>query len=342
MPTNRAVRRSNIAPASTPLRACPFIEATTIERFCDGITRLFADSSFDVITDRKSDQPFRASVGFRRFRRVGIMHGAYSAGIHATFSDVKFYTQGLPVKGAGQQATGSLAHSVGDRAGGVLFPGTRIELTFNAGFEHLAFLIDPEAVVSTFSALTGVRIDAPPRFTGTTDFRKAAAKRLRELAAQFAQRCDEVAAVPLIMAELEQRAIVLFLLANDHDHSHLLDIEPPAAAPWQVRRAEDHIEANWNRPISIEVLSELCECSVRSLFHQFRRSRGYSPMEFLRNVRLHRARLMLSRPEKVTTVTEVAFACGFGNLGHFSKYFREEFGEKPSELLGTARRGASG
>lgn len=332
------MRRIETAPASTPLSAFPLIEARTVDTFCEGITRLFADSSFDVVVDRKSHLTFKANVSFRRFGRIGLMYGAYSAGIRATFSNVKFYTQGLPVRGAGQQATGSWAHAVGDRTGGVLSPDMRVRLTFAAGFEHLAFLIDPDAVMATLAALTGRRGGSAPNFTGMTDFRRPAARQLRELGTQFVRRSEEFAAVPLIISEMQQRAIVLFLFANDHDHSHLLNAEPPSAAPWQVKRAEDHIEANWDRPIAIQILSEICGCSVRSLFHQFRRSRGYSPMEFLRHVRLHRARTMLSRPEAATSVTDVAFACGFGNLGHFSKYFRDEFGEKPSETLALARR----
>ncbi|MGV3634133.1 MAG: AraC family transcriptional regulator, partial [Pseudorhodoplanes sp.] len=322
------MRRIDNAPASTPLNAFPLIEANAIDAFCEGITRLFADSSFDVLVDRKAHRSFHASVSFRRFGDVGLMYGSYNAGIRATFSDVKFYTQGLPVRGAGQQATGGRAHVVGDRTGGVLSPDMRIRLSFDAGFEHLAFLIDPDAVVATLAALTGRPVASLPRFAGMTDFRKPAARQLRELGAQFVMRSEEAAATPLIISEMEQRAIVLFLLANDHDYSHCLNAEPPAPAPWQVRRAEDHIEANWNRPVAIGTLSELCGCSVRSLFHHFRRSRGYSPMEFLRHVRLHRAQIMLARPDETTSVTDVALTCGFGNLGHFSQYFRDAFGEK--------------
>jgi AraC-like DNA-binding protein len=337
------MRRTDIArdPATAPLDAFPLIQADTVGTFCDGISRLFADSTFDVSVDRKSHQPFHASVNFRRFGHVGLMHASYGARIRAQFSDVKFYTQGLPVRGAGEQATGGRAHSVGRTSGGVLSPDTQISLVFDAGFEHYAFLIDPDAVVATLTALTGQLVDAPPRFTGVTNFQTPAALQLRKLAMQFATRSDDAGAIPLIISELEQRTIALFLFANGHDYSHLLDTEPPAAAPWQVRRAEDHIEANWHRPIAIETLSALCGCSMRSLFHQFRRSRGYSPMEFLRHVRLHRARMMLSRPDDTTSVTDVAFACGFGNLGHFSKYFRDAFGEKPSEVLAQARGGVT-
>jgi len=37
--------------------------------------------------------------------------------------------------------------------------------------------------------------------------------------------------------------------------------------------------------------------------------------------------------EESTTVTGVAFACGFSNLGHFANDYRATFGELPSDTL---------
>jgi len=37
------------------------------------------------------------------------------------------------------------------------------------------------------------------------------------------------------------------------------------------------------------------------------------------------------------SVTDVAYACGFGNLGHFAKYFRAKFGETPSAVLSRSK-----
>jgi len=54
---------------------------------------------------------------------------------------------------------------------------------------------------------------------------------------------------------------------------------------------------------------------------------------------LQRAKQMLMEPNQRTSVSTVAFKCGFGNLGHFAKDFREMFGELPSETLSRTRRG---
>ncbi|MBK7753381.1 MAG: helix-turn-helix domain-containing protein [Flavobacteriales bacterium] len=42
------------------------------------------------------------------------------------------------------------------------------------------------------------------------------------------------------------------------------------------------------------------------------------------------AKLLLSAGD--LQVSEVAFQCGFENLSHFSKAFKEEFGHSPMEL----------
>src|SRR5208337_5673954 len=59
---------------------------------------------------------------------------------------------------------------------------------------------------------------------------------------------------PLVLAELEQAVLVAFLCGTGHNYSRLLDGRPRSAAPSQVRRVEEYIEAHWNQPISIEGL----------------------------------------------------------------------------------------
>jgi transcriptional regulator GlxA family with amidase domain len=136
---------------------------------------------------------------------------------------------------------------------------------------------------------------------------------------------------------LEQAVIVSFLCANRHGESHLLDREPMGTAPWQVRRAEEYIEAHWDQPITVEALAVATGASARSIFHFFKASRGCGPMVFVKQVRLRHARRMLMMPDKTTSVTSVAFDCGFANLGHFAKDYGKCFGELPSKTLNRTR-----
>ena len=91
----------------------------------------------------------------------------------------------------------------------------------------------------------------------------------------------------------------------------------------------------------IEELVAVTGVGTRSLFKAFERSRGYTPMRFAKQVRLKQARRLLSSADATTSVTAVALKCGFSNLGHFAKDYREAFGERPAETLAAQRRSLS-
>jgi transcriptional regulator GlxA family with amidase domain len=141
-----------------------------------------------------------------------------------------------------------------------------------------------------------------------------------------------------VLRELEEAILVAFLYANPHTFSHLLNREAKDIAPSHVRQAELYIEAHWDQVIGIESLVEETGVGARAIFKAFQKTRGYSPMAFVRMVRLKEARKKLSAPDRETSVTKVAFACGFGNLGHFARDYRNAFGERPSETLCRAMR----
>ena len=108
----------------------------------------------------------------------------------------------------------------------------------------------------------------------------------------------------------------------------------------QVWRAEAFIEANWDKPLTMEALSNAVGAGARSIFKSFKDHRGYSPMAFARGVRLRRAREMLRDAEPGASVTAVAYRCGFQNHGHFAREYRARFGESPSTTLAQARPAA--
>jgi AraC-like DNA-binding protein len=199
--------------------------------------------------------------------------------------------------------------------------------------------VQPAALISKLAAIVGDLRLGPLHFDPAVVARASHSKRLERLIRFVATEVELSLPMPLIMqSELQQAMMTSFLLANTNNYSELLLSEPVTAAPWQVRIAEQFIEANWNRPITIEALAAATNVSARSLFYSFKSGRGYSPMEFVKRVRLGRARQKLSRPDAETSVSPVAFNCGFGNLGHFARDYCVYFGERPSETL---RRGSA-
>jgi transcriptional regulator GlxA family with amidase domain len=132
--------------------------------------------------------------------------------------------------------------------------------------------------------------------------------------------------------------MVAFLKAVPNSFSEVLQQTPSEGASMHVRRVEEYIDTHWQLPISVEHLAIVTGTGVRTIFATFKRNRGYTPLSYLKRVRLKNANELLRSPTETTTVTDVAFSCGFSNLGHFADDFQDAFGELPSRTLARAKR----
>ncbi len=87
----------------------------------------------------------------------------------------------------------------------------------------------------------------------------------------------------------------------------------------------------------VRELSAALGTSEKTLGRRLKQSLGMTPVAFIRQERLNRARdLILVR--QYNTVAETAHAVGFSSTGHFAKLYREAFGETPNATLRAAIR----
>jgi AraC family transcriptional regulator, carnitine catabolism transcriptional activator len=86
-----------------------------------------------------------------------------------------------------------------------------------------------------------------------------------------------------------------------------------------------------DEPLSMDELAAGAGYSRRHLERLFRDAVGKTPGDFYRGLRLDRGRNLLSTTE--LTLIEVAVACGFSTVSHFSKSFRARFGTAPTKLM---------
>ena len=78
-----------------------------------------------------------------------------------------------------------------------------------------------------------------------------------------------------------------------------------------------------------DTLAERLNISRSSLYRKIKSLTDLSPSDFIRNIRLKQACVLLK--DKNTSIKEVAYAVGFVNQHHFSSRFKNEFGMTPSE-----------
>ena len=96
------------------------------------------------------------------------------------------------------------------------------------------------------------------------------------------------------------------------------------------------LEQGAKEPITINQLTDTLFTSKSVLSSAIKKSTGLTPLTFLRNVRLEQVRNELINGDPKTSVIEVAHRYGFPSRGHFSRYYREQFGELPRETLAKA------
>ena len=305
----------------------------------DALSALLAKQFPDHFIELRSGaRDLRAQIGLCPLNGIQLFYGRYESAFRIQLADSPLFMQSFPIYGCGETVNNGFAMTSSPTKGALVEPG-KVAFSPAQNFEHLVTLIDPKALFKTIAALVGTPAVGELKMD-FSDFRVRPEPRLlRSLVKLLAAELDTNNSPPsaLVIAELEQAILVAFLCGNNHNHSGLLNGQPPSAAPWQIRRVEDYIEANWDQPISIEALAVVANASARSIFHSFKEHRRYSPMNFVKQVRLKHAREILSARANEVTVTSAAFACGFGNLGHFATDYQRAFGETPSATLHRAK-----
>lgn len=97
-----------------------------------------------------------------------------------------------------------------------------------------------------------------------------------------------------------------------------------------LEKLTDVLEKNISRPdFSVEEFASLMKLSKTSFYSKVKGVTGFSPVEYLRVVRLKKAASILII-NKTAAIAEVAYQIGFNDPLYFSKCFKQQFGVSPS------------
>ncbi len=89
------------------------------------------------------------------------------------------------------------------------------------------------------------------------------------------------------------------------------------------------LRKNYGSEITVADLARAVGMSVPSYHVHFKELTGSSPMQYVKAMRLHEARLMIAR--QTATIAEVAASVGYVSPAQFSRDFRRHFGRTASE-----------
>lgn len=128
--------------------------------------------------------------------------------------------------------------------------------------------------------------------------------------------------------------IIAELLHTQQHPASAVPMRKPEHQQMILRRADEHLHDHLASPFQIEDLAAASGTTARTLQRVFHSAYGVTPQEWARCLALHRARQRLQSPAAHTlTIEGIARECGFRHMGRFSRYYRELFGEYPSDTL---------
>ncbi|OHD55670.1 MAG: hypothetical protein A2096_04100 [Spirochaetes bacterium GWF1_41_5] len=100
--------------------------------------------------------------------------------------------------------------------------------------------------------------------------------------------------------------------------------------PDDILTARQHLIENFNKNITIKDLTELTALTRSYLMVKFKRYCGLSPIDFLINERIERAKTYLGLTQQ--KIKEISLLCGFNSDFYFNKIFKKKTGLTPGEF----------
>lgn len=90
-----------------------------------------------------------------------------------------------------------------------------------------------------------------------------------------------------------------------------------------------YLEKNFKSDITIEEIAKFASMSISSLHDNFKKATSLSPMQFIKQLRLHNAHALLLDGYNASNA---AFESGYSNSAQFSREFKRLFGYSPKQL----------
>jgi AraC-like DNA-binding protein len=228
------------------------------------------------------------------------------------------------------------------RAGVVFRPFEDFTVRWSPNAVQHAILLPSTTVENHLSALLNHSVDGPIDFSLTFDMTTGAGQGLLT-AVQFLRaelnRPGGLSESPLARAQLESYVLTQMLLAVPHRYTDELHRPTRPAHRNKIKTVVDLIESHPESDLSTARLAETAGVSARALQVGFRQAVGMTPKAYIRKIRLERVRAELIATAGHRAITDVALHWGFSHLGRFSAYYKQQYGETPTETVQKSLRG---
>jgi AraC-like DNA-binding protein len=213
---------------------------------------------------------------------------------------------------------------------GVFLPGDEHDSLYTPGSMYATVTLTAEKLEEEAAKEDLVLDRSVLGGTGVHD-RNLAPKTLARLQRLFQQIHDGNIAAGTDVRRLLLTAFIAHLARSPHHQNGRVH---PSCHGKIVERARVYIQEHLSEPMSVDEIAAAAFTSRRTLFRAFLDVLDDTPRNYVRRLRLHRIRRDLATDaEKACTIALIANQWGISDLGRMSGWYRQLFGERPSETL---------
>lgn len=115
---------------------------------------------------------------------------------------------------------------------------------------------------------------------------------------------------------------IIYLISELHDSDTSANQPEQEYVPPLVLKAVDYLNTNYSKKTTLEEVAEHFFISKGALIYNFNKYLGCSPIDYLLNIRISKAKEMLLNTDK--SVNEVAEQCGFSSANYFGLIFKKK------------------
>ncbi|AXF05526.1 GlxA family transcriptional regulator [Paraburkholderia hospita] len=129
--------------------------------------------------------------------------------------------------------------------------------------------------------------------------------------------------------ELAQQIARSMAPQEDASSGTFFKVNPVSQVSDKIMASARWLEANVDRPISIDHAAQVAAMSERNFLRRFKNEMGMTPSDYLLQARLDMSCRMLV--ETRLPIDKIARRCGIGSGGHLAKLFRKHLSTTPTE-----------
>lgn len=215
----------------------------------------------------------------------------------------------------------------------IISPGMQLSMRLDGETSLKILRLDVCAINKALEAALGYRPPRPIRFDTQADLGSAAALRwiyALQLLEVETQQSESILRTSLGESSLAHLFAAALLSLAKSNYQEELENDIHGAT---VKRAVNFINSHLSLPLLIEDVADAAMVSVRTLQQCFKEEVGTTISCYMRAARLERVRQELLESNPAPSIAVLGAKWGIPHAGRLSRWYKERFGETPSQTL---------